>query len=78
MVQQAAGAVKIPVIGIGGIASGEDAAEFMIAGATLVEVGTATFWNPQAPVRIAEELGALLPELGVHTARELVGSIRFK
>ena len=48
MVHQAARAVKIPVIGLGGIASGEDAAEFMIAGASLVEVGTATFWDPSA------------------------------
>ena len=56
MVEQAAKAVKIPVIGIGGIAKGEDAAEFLIAGASLVEVGTATFWDPGAVVRIAREL----------------------
>jgi len=74
MVHQAARAVKIPVIGIGGIASGEDAAEFLIAGASLVQVGTATFWNPAAPVRIARELAEFLPELGVSSARELVGS----
>ena len=46
MVYQAAKAVKIPVVGMGGIATGEDAAEFLIAGATAVEVGTATFWDP--------------------------------
>ena len=57
MVYQAAKAVKIPVVGMGGIATGEDAAEFMIAGATAVEVGTATFWDPASPVRIASELG---------------------
>ncbi len=68
--------MKIPVIGLGGIASGEDAAEFMIAGASLVEVGTATFWNPSAPVKIAIELSKLLPELGVRRARELVGTFR--
>src|SRR5690348_10518754 len=56
MVHQAARAVRIPVVGIGGIASGEDAAEFMIAGASLVQVGTATFWDPTAPARIAAEL----------------------
>ena len=76
MVYQAAKAIKIPVIGIGGIACGEDAAEFLIAGATLVEVGTATFWNPAAPVRIAKELQDLLPQLGCAHVRELIGSLR--
>jgi dihydroorotate dehydrogenase (NAD+) catalytic subunit len=76
MVHQAARAVKIPVIGLGGIASGEDGAEFMIAGASLVEVGTATFWDPAAPVKIAAELGKLLPDLGVRTVHELVGTLR--
>ena len=56
LVYQAARAVKIPVIGLGGIASGEDAAEFLIAGASAVEVGTATFWDPRSPLRIAGEL----------------------
>ncbi|MES1261368.1 MAG: dihydroorotate dehydrogenase [Acidobacteriota bacterium] len=76
MVQQTARAVKIPVIGIGGIASGLDAAEFLIAGASLVEVGTATFWDPAAPLRIARELEKLLPELGVRRAAELTGSLK--
>jgi len=76
LVYQAARAVKIPVIGMGGIASGEDAAEFMIAGASLVEVGTATFWDPGAPARIARELEDLLPELGCDTVAKLVGSVR--
>src|SRR5580658_7638282 len=76
MVEQAARAVRIPVIGIGGIATGEDAAEFLIAGASLVEVGTATFWDPGATVKIARELEKLLPELGVSRARDLVGSLQ--
>lgn len=76
MVHQAANAVRIPVIGIGGIAGGEDAAEFMIAGASVVEVGTATFWDPSAPVRIARELDRLLPELGLQRVAELVGTLR--
>lgn len=76
LVYQAARAAKIPVIGMGGIASGEDAAEFMIAGASLVEVGTATFWDPGAPARIARELEDLLPELGCDTVAKLVGSVR--
>jgi dihydroorotate dehydrogenase (NAD+) catalytic subunit len=76
MVEQAASAVKIPVIGIGGIASGEDAAEFMIAGASLVEVGTATFWDPGATVRIALELEKLLPVLGANGVCDLVGTLK--
>lgn len=78
MVHQAARAVKIPVIGIGGIASGEDAAEYLLAGASLVEVGTATFWDPGAPARVAKELEALLPELGVKSAGELVGKLEWR
>lgn len=76
MVEQTASTVKIPVIGMGGIASGEDAAEFLIAGASLVEVGTATFWDPAATVKIAGELEGLLPKLGVASVCELVGTLR--
>lgn len=76
MVHQAANAVKIPVIGMGGIGSGEDAAEFMIAGAALVQVGTATFWDPAAPAKIARQLEKLLPDLGAERAAELVGTLR--
>jgi dihydroorotate dehydrogenase (NAD+) catalytic subunit len=76
MVRQAAQAVKIPVIGIGGIARGEDAAEFLIAGASLVQVGTANFQDPAATVRIAGELERLLPDLGVSQVVELVGTFR--
>jgi dihydroorotate dehydrogenase (NAD+) catalytic subunit len=76
LVYQAAQAVKIPVIGIGGIATGEDAAEFLVAGASAVEVGTATFWDPQAPARIARELGKFLAEEKVKNVREIVGTLR--
>ncbi|HEX4135822.1 MAG TPA: dihydroorotate dehydrogenase [Bryobacteraceae bacterium] len=76
MVQQAAGTVKIPVIGIGGIMSGEDAAEFLIAGASLVQVGTATFWDPSAPVKIARELEELLPRLQAADVSKLVGTLQ--
>jgi dihydroorotate dehydrogenase (NAD+) catalytic subunit len=75
LVHQAAKAVKIPVIGLGGIASGEDAAEFLIAGASAVEVGTATFWDPRAPVRVAAELAAFLRRQGVARASDLVGTL---
>jgi dihydroorotate dehydrogenase (NAD+) catalytic subunit len=75
MVYEAAQNVKIPVIGLGGIASGEDAAEFLIAGASAVQVGTATFWNPRAPVRIAKELGEFMRSENVKSVRELVGTL---
>jgi dihydroorotate dehydrogenase (NAD+) catalytic subunit len=76
-VYQAARAVRIPVIGLGGIATGEDAAEFMIAGATAVEVGTATFWDPRSPLRIAEELAQFLGREGVGKATDLIGTLKF-
>jgi dihydroorotate dehydrogenase (NAD+) catalytic subunit len=76
MVYQAARAVKIPVIGLGGIASGEDAAEFLIAGARAVEVGTATFWDPRSPVRIAGELAQFLRREKVADVCEIVGTLK--
>ena len=76
MVYEASRAVKIPVIGLGGIGSGEDAAEFLIAGATAVEVGTATFWDPCSPVRIAKELGQFLAQEKVRSVRDLVGTLQ--
>jgi len=76
MVYQAARAVKIPVVGLGGIATGEDAAEFLIAGACAVEVGTANFWDPSSPARIAGELGAFLRREKIASAKELVGTLR--
>ena len=64
------------MIGLGGIASGEDAAEFLVAGASAVEVGTATFWDPRAPQRIAKELGEFLAREGVKNVREIVGTLK--
>jgi dihydroorotate dehydrogenase (NAD+) catalytic subunit len=78
MVYEAAQAVKIPVIGLGGIASGTDAAEFLIAGASAVEVGTANFWDPGAPVRIARELDQFLKEENVPSVAALVGTLKFE
>jgi dihydroorotate dehydrogenase (NAD+) catalytic subunit len=76
MVYQAARAVRIPVIGLGGIATGEDAAEFLMAGASLVQVGTATFWDPAAPVKIAGQLGEFARDLGHSRVAGLVGTLR--
>jgi dihydroorotate dehydrogenase (NAD+) catalytic subunit len=77
MVYEAAQAVKIPVIGLGGIANGEDAAEFLIAGARAVQVGTANFADPRAPARVARELGRVVQELGAGNVSDIVGTIRF-
>lgn len=77
MVHEAWKAVRIPVVGLGGIASGEDAAEFLIAGASAVEVGTANFWDPGSTERIARELGSFLREQGT-SARELTGTLRWE
>ncbi len=76
MVHEVYRAVKVPVVGLGGIATGVDAAEFLIAGATAVEVGTASFWDPTSPVRIAKELEEFLIEERVSRVTELTGSLQ--
>ncbi|HEY2012369.1 MAG TPA: dihydroorotate dehydrogenase [Bryobacteraceae bacterium] len=76
LVCQAARAVKIPVVGLGGISTGRDAAEFLIAGAHAVEVGTATFWDPQSPLRVARELRAFLHEERLASVTDLVNTLK--
>lgn len=76
LVHEAAQTVKIPVVGLGGIFTGEDAAEFLIAGATAVQTGTATFADPRSPVRIARELGEVARREGLSNVSSLVGSLR--
>jgi dihydroorotate dehydrogenase (NAD+) catalytic subunit len=76
MVWQAARSVRIPVIGLGGIGTGEDAAEFMVAGATAVQVGTASFWDPRATTRIAQQLERFCRRNGIAAVRELTGTLR--
>ena len=74
--QLAQARLGVPLIGIGGIASGEDAAEFLLAGAALVQVGTASFARPDAAARVAAELEELCRAQGVAAARELSGALR--
>lgn len=76
MVWQVAKAVKIPVIGIGGIMTGTDALEFMLAGATAVQVGTANFLNPSAAQRIAEEMEQYLLDHGIDDVKQLIGALQ--
>lgn len=78
LVYQAARSVKIPVVGLGGIDTGADAAEFLIAGASAVEVGTATFWDPGAVTRIADELAAFLRQEKIASVAELVATLRLE
>jgi len=75
MVYQAAKAVKLPVIGMGGIATGRDALEFMLAGATAIQVGTTTFWDPTAPARLVTEIEAWCRDHRVEQVRDLVGRL---
>ena len=76
MVYQAAQAVKLPIIGMGGITNSEDALEFIMAGATAVSVGTANFFKPYATVEIAEGIQAFMKEQGVRDIQELIGAVR--
>lgn len=76
MVYQTAGAVKIPIIGMGGIRTAEDALEFIMAGATAVAVGTANFVNPYATLEVIDGIAAYMERHGVEDVRELVGCVR--
>ena len=75
MVYEASQAVKIPVIGMGGIMNGLDAAEFLLAGASAVAVGTAIFADPYAPVRMIRELNEYLDRHGIKQVSDLVGQV---
>lgn len=76
MVWQVAQAVKVPLIGIGGIMSATDVVEFLLAGATAVQVGTASFVTPGIAQTIAEDLEQWMQANGVHDVRELIGGLR--
>ena len=76
MVYQAAQAVDLPIIGMGGIACADDALEFILAGATAVAVGTANFRNPMTTLEVAEGIEAYMKKQGVQDIRELIGAVR--
>jgi dihydroorotate dehydrogenase (NAD+) catalytic subunit len=75
-VHQVRQAVRIPIIGIGGIANINDVMEFLVAGATAVQVGTANFYDPQVSMRLLDELPAAIAELGLASVHDAVGSLR--
>jgi len=76
MVYEAYTAVKIPIIGIGGIMNAEDAVEFMLAGATAIAVGTANFVNPQTTIDIINGIESFMTENGISNVKELTGGFK--
>ena len=76
MVYQAAQAVKIPIIGMGGIRTAEDALEFILAGATAVSIGTANFMDPETTVKVVEGIEAYMDRYGVKDIHELIGAVK--
>ncbi len=76
MVYQAANAVTLPIIGMGGIVTAEDAIEFLMAGATAVSVGTANFFRPAATIEVIEGIEQYMERHGIEDITELVGCVR--
>jgi len=76
MVYEVAGAVELPVIGCGGITTGSDAIEFIMAGASAIQVGTASFANPRAPLDVLEGIEQFMQKEGVNNLTELIGAAR--
>lgn len=75
MVWEAHRAVGLPLIGVGGIASGRDAAEFMLAGASAVQIGTMNFWDPKATENVTRELVKFCRRHGIESVRSLTGAL---
>lgn len=76
MVWQVSNAVNIPVIGMGGISSGRDAIEMMMAGASAVQVGAAIITNPFAPVNIIDEMNEYLDSKGISSVKDIIGAVK--
>jgi dihydroorotate dehydrogenase (NAD+) catalytic subunit len=68
--------VRVPVIGVGGIRTLDDVMEFLVAGASAVQIGTANFFDPTVSARLADELRAVCAELGLGSVAEIVGTLR--
>jgi dihydroorotate dehydrogenase (NAD+) catalytic subunit len=75
MVWQVAQISKIPIIGIGGIMTAEDALEFLIAGASAIQVGTANFINPHATTDIIDGIETFLAERGIDKIKDIIGTL---
>lgn len=76
MVYQTAQAVQVPIIGMGGIMNGEDALEFILAGASAVAIGTANFHNPYATVETVEGIRSYMERYGIDDISQLIGAVR--
>jgi len=76
MVYEVAGAAEVPVIGCGGIATASDAIEFIMAGASAIQVGTASFTNPRAPLDVLEGIEQFMKKEGINNLTELIGVAR--
>jgi dihydroorotate dehydrogenase (NAD+) catalytic subunit len=76
MVYQCARAVKMPIIGLGGITKPEDGVEYLLAGASALQIGTANFYDPRAPLRILEGLEKFLKKKGISSLRDLIGRMK--
>lgn len=68
--------MKIPIVGLGGISTWQDAVEMLLAGATALQIGTVLFTDPYAPVKIAEGLSKFMDENGVQSVSELTGAVQ--
>ena len=75
MVWQVAKAVKIPVIGLGGICNARDAIEFIMAGATAIEIGTANFIDPEVTIKVRDGINEWLDAHGCKSVREIIGAV---
>ena len=71
-----AGAVSLPIVGVGGIATIDDVMQFLVAGASAVQIGTANFFDPTVSIRLLDELPEALSSLGASSVREIVGSLQ--
>ncbi len=77
MVYEVAGAVDVPVIGCGGITTADDAIEFIMAGASAVQIGTANFTNPRAPMDVLEGIEKFMEKEGIDNLTDLIGAARY-